>query len=100
MLALDVLLLVAAHLSAYLIRFEGQLTVTEWNNIKTVLPLLLIFKITVFVLFGLYRGMWRYTGLTDLLNILKATAATTFTAMGCVLLVNRFIGFSYAIYFF
>lgn len=94
----DMFFLVAAHLSAYLIRFEGQLTVWEWNNIKTILPLLLIFKITVFVLLGLYRGMWRYTGLTDLLNILKATLLTTFTAMGCILLINRFIGFSRAVF--
>jgi FlaA1/EpsC-like NDP-sugar epimerase len=97
-LAADIFFLAVAHLAAYLIRFEGQLTVTEWSNIKTVLPLLLLFKITVFLFFGLYRGMWRYTGLTDLLNILKASALTTFIAMGCLLLVNRFIGFSRAVF--
>jgi hypothetical protein len=37
-LAADIIFLAVAHLAAYLIRFEGQLTVTEWSNIKTVLP--------------------------------------------------------------
>jgi FlaA1/EpsC-like NDP-sugar epimerase len=97
-LSADLLFLIVAHFSAYLIRFEGQLALNEWSNIKTVIPLLLPFKITVFMFFGLYRGMWRYTGITDLLNILKASVLTTFVAMGCVLLVNRFIGFSRAVF--
>ncbi|MEN8134153.1 MAG: nucleoside-diphosphate sugar epimerase/dehydratase [Thermodesulfobacteriota bacterium] len=97
MLALDCLLLFAAHLLAYYIRFEGQIA-AQLQNIRTVLPWLLSFKIIVFYYSGLYRGMWRYTSLVDLVKILKATMLTTFIAMGCVLMINRFIGFSRAVF--
>ena len=84
----DIIILVAAHLIAYLIRFEGQPSLMEWNNIKAVLPALIPFKIGVFFFFGLYRSMWRYTGLIDLRNILKACLVTTFTAMGIILITT------------
>jgi FlaA1/EpsC-like NDP-sugar epimerase len=97
-LGLDVLLLISAHLLAYLIRFEGNLTPVEWANIRVVLPGLLAFKITTFLVFGLYRGMWRYTSLVDLLNILKACVFVSFVSMGTILLFNRFYGYSRAVF--
>jgi FlaA1/EpsC-like NDP-sugar epimerase len=96
-LALDCLLLLAAHLLAYYIRFEGNIA-AQLQNIRTVLPWLLSFKIVVFYFSGLYRGMWRYTSLVDLIKVLNATFVTTLGAMGCVLLVNRFIGYSRAVF--
>jgi FlaA1/EpsC-like NDP-sugar epimerase len=97
-LGLDLILLVAAHLLGYLIRFEGHPGPTEWANIRLVLPLLLPFKIVTFISFGLYRGMWRYTSMVDLLDILKACVFTFFVTMGVILLFNRFEGFSRAVY--
>ncbi len=97
-LFLDVLLLVGAHLFSYAIRFEGQFLQTYWSNILTVLPFLLGLKITIFSFFGLYRGMWRYTSLIDLLNILKACAVATFLALGSLLLINRFEGYSRSVF--
>jgi len=97
-LGLDLILLVAAHLLGYLIRFEGHPGPVEWANIRLVLPLLLPFKIVTFIFFGLYRGMWRYTSVVDLLNILKACVFTFFVTMGVILLFNRFEGFSRAVF--
>ncbi len=97
LLALDCLLLFAAHLLAYYIRFEGDIS-PQLQNIRAVLPWLLSFKIVVFYFSGLYRGMWRYTSLVDLIKVLNVTLVTTLGAMGCVLLINRFIGFSRAVF--
>ncbi|NTV12505.1 MAG: polysaccharide biosynthesis protein [Desulfobulbaceae bacterium] len=97
-LGLDVLLLLAAHLLAYLIRFEGSPGPMEWANIQVVLPVLIPFKIVTFLFFGLYRGMWRYTSLVDLLNILKACVFVSFVSMGAILLFNRFYGYSRAVF--
>ncbi|HSH12695.1 MAG TPA: polysaccharide biosynthesis protein, partial [Desulfurivibrionaceae bacterium] len=97
-LTLDLLLLVAAHLLAYLIRFEGNLSQVEWLNIRVVLPVIIPFKISVFVFFGLYRGMWRYTSLVDLINILKACVFVSLASMGAILLFNRFYGYSRAVF--
>ncbi|ADH86487.1 polysaccharide biosynthesis protein [Desulfurivibrio alkaliphilus] len=97
-LGADILLLVAAHLLAYGIRFDFEPGAREWANIKAVLPWLVPLKITVFAFFGLYRGMWRYTGVTDLLNILRANFVTGLVIMGGILLATRFEGFSRSVF--
>ncbi|OGQ98492.1 MAG: lipopolysaccharide biosynthesis protein [Deltaproteobacteria bacterium RIFOXYD12_FULL_55_16] len=97
-LGIDLLLLVAAHLLAYGIRFDGVIPPEQRANIFAVLGFLLPVKLVLFHLFGLYRGMWRYTSLTDLLNILKACAVAGFIILGGILLLNRFAGFSRAVF--
>ncbi|MHB1014755.1 MAG: polysaccharide biosynthesis protein [Desulfurivibrionaceae bacterium] len=98
-LAVDLLLLVAAHLLAYAIRFDGTVfSPGKLTKISIVLPLLLPLKLVLFFLFGVYRGMWRYTSLADLLNILKACVVAGFITLGGILLLNRFEGFSRSVF--
>lgn len=97
-LALDVALLVGAHLLAYNIRFEGGIPPFQWQNIRSVLPLFITLKIVIFYLFGLYRGMWRYTGITDLLNVFRASLLATVIAFGGLTVFNRFAGFSRSVF--
>jgi FlaA1/EpsC-like NDP-sugar epimerase len=94
----DLLLLVAAHLLAYVIRFDGAVPHEQRVNISVVLGFLLPVKLILFQLFGLYRGMWRYTSLADLLNILKACVVAGFITLGGILLLNRFEGFSRSVF--
>ncbi|NOX25900.1 MAG: polysaccharide biosynthesis protein [Deltaproteobacteria bacterium] len=96
-IVLDALLLSAAHIMAYWVRFDGHIA-SEWHNIRRVLPLYLPFKLIVFYLLGLYRGMWRYTGISDLLNIIKAVAVTTISAICFLVVLNRFAGFSRSVF--
>ena len=97
-LGVDLLLLVAAHLLAYLIRFDGVIPLEQRANIPAVLAFLLSVKLVLFHLFGVYRGMWRYTSLADLLNILKACVVAGFITLGGILLLNRFEGFSRSVF--
>jgi FlaA1/EpsC-like NDP-sugar epimerase len=96
--AADLTLLIAAHCFSYLIRFDGMIDQGQWGNFHAALLPLLGFKLLIFHFFGLYRGMWRYTSLTDLLNILKACVIASFVIMGILLLANRFEGFSRSIF--
>jgi FlaA1/EpsC-like NDP-sugar epimerase len=98
LLAADLTLLIAAHLLSYLIRFEGVIDGEQWGNFQSSLVPLLGLKLVIFYYFGLYRGLWRYTSLTDLLNILKACVIASFVIMGILLLVNRFEGFSRSVF--
>ncbi len=97
-LGIDLLLLVAAHLLAYVIRFDGTVPQNQWAHISTVLVFLLPIKLLLFYLFGVYRGMWRYTSLADLLNILKACVVAAFITLSGILLLNRFTGFSRSVF--
>lgn len=97
-LSADLLFLIGAHYVAYMVRFEGQLDPSQWDNIRTILPLLILIKLSIFYIFALYRGMWRYTGLTDLINVVKACALSSFVIVGIIAVVNRFEGFSRSVF--
>jgi len=98
MIGLDGLLLAVAHLSAYLIRFEGGIPPDHVGNFLTVLPVLIPAKLIVFHFFKLYRGIWRFTGLVDLLNIIKANLVSSASLVAAIFMINRFHGYSRSVF--
>ena len=58
---------------AYLIRFDFSISEQYINNLGKLLLVFIPIKVTIFYFFGLYGGMYRYTSIWDLINILKAT---------------------------
>jgi FlaA1/EpsC-like NDP-sugar epimerase len=62
------------------------------------LPYVLIAKFVCFYYFDLYRGMWRYTSVADLTNIIKAVSVSTLLIFCFFLLKYRFVGFSRSIF--
>ena len=67
----DALLFVLALVAAYLVRFEFKISAAEIRQIKMLLPYMITFKLLVFYFFGLYRGMWRYTSIGDILRLVR-----------------------------
>jgi FlaA1/EpsC-like NDP-sugar epimerase len=98
MLLLDAFLVVASYLLAYLLRFEGQIPIKEWKSLTDTLPYIVPFKLSVFMFFGLYKGMWRYTSLVDLFNILKGTIISSGIVMIAILFIYRFEGFPRSVF--
>ena len=72
MLAADAVLTVGCYYLAFLIRFEFALPHEFFHVFAMSWPWVLLVRLSGFALFGLYRGVWRYTSLTDLINLLKA----------------------------
>jgi FlaA1/EpsC-like NDP-sugar epimerase len=97
-ICVDILLLTLAHYLAYAVRFELAIPEFYRQQCIKLLPLLLLIKIPCFYLFGLYRGMWRYTGLHDVINILNASLFSSFLLITFLVFGNRFIGFSRSIF--
>ncbi|MBU1566212.1 MAG: polysaccharide biosynthesis protein [Proteobacteria bacterium] len=81
-----------------MVRFEGVI-VDQISQILFFFPVLIVTKIPVFYMFGLYRGMWRYTSIADLLNITKAVAVSSGLIIMSVLYLNRFTGLSRSVFF-
>ncbi|HUV76714.1 MAG TPA: nucleoside-diphosphate sugar epimerase/dehydratase [Desulfobacterales bacterium] len=98
-LGIDLLLLTASLFLAYLIRFDFDLPQQHSVLLYKMLPFVLIFKIISFYFFDLYRGMWRYTSIADLLNIIKASFVSTLCIV-CLILFShtRFIGFPRSVF--
>jgi FlaA1/EpsC-like NDP-sugar epimerase len=86
----DILLISLAFYLSCLLRFDFDIPRIHAAALWDVFPLVMLIKPVVFYYFDFYRGMWRYTSLTDLLNIFKATFSSSLIIMGSILFVNRF----------
>jgi FlaA1/EpsC-like NDP-sugar epimerase len=92
--AIDVGLVCASYVLAYIIRFEGDIPPEQLELLAHTLPGIVLLKIAIFGWIGLYRGMWRYTSIADLINIITATVISAGTIALALVLVRRFEGFS------
>ena len=72
---LDVALIALAYYGAFVLRWDGHLPEEQLQIFLRTLPLVIIIQMTVFLLGGLYRGLWRYIGIHDLLLIARAVVA-------------------------
>lgn len=98
MVALDGLLVFLSYITAYLLRFDMGIPAEEWMRVGQTLPFVIPMKIVIFFLFGLYRGMWRYTSLMDFLNVFKAAVASSLLAVLVIVLGYRFEGYARSVY--
>jgi len=94
----DFILICLTYVSANLLRYEGVLTTDSQDIIIKSLPLILIVKYIVFFKFGLYRGMWRYVSVLDLVNIFKAVFFASVASVALILFIWRFQGFSRTVF--
>ncbi|GAH66949.1 unnamed protein product, partial [marine sediment metagenome] len=62
--------------------------------IEKSLPLVLLIKLVTFLIFGLYKGEWRYIGMSDLIKILQATFLGSLISVVTLVFLFRFEGYS------
>jgi len=91
---LDLMVISFAYYLAFNLRFAFHLSDSLVTLFLTSLPLVVTATYTGFFLFGIYRGLWRYTGLEDLVRIAKAVVCGTVLSMAALILVSRFAGYS------
>ena len=97
-LAIDILLLTGSLYAAHLVRFDFILDDKTLQTFKKILPFILITKFVCFYFFDLYRGMWRYTSITDLINIIKASTIASLLIISFILFRTRFEGFARSVF--
>ncbi|HVO29862.1 MAG TPA: hypothetical protein VMV18_03965, partial [bacterium] len=96
--AIDFVLVCAAYAAAYLLRYEGSIPEQDLALIATTLPLLVVIKLTSFFVFGVYRGVWKYVGIRDAVNLGKAVVAGSVATVIVLLLAFRFEGMSRSVF--
>lgn len=97
-LSLDITFVILANFLAYCIRFEYMFEEIISMQFIGILPLLVMVKIPTFYAVGLYRGMWRYTSLRDLENILIGSLISSVIIVTILLYGNRFDGLSRSVF--
>ncbi len=86
----DVGLIVLANYLAFFLRYDGNIPQGErYVFEQTVLGLVAV-RGVAFALYGLNEGLWRYTSLWDLQNILKGVLVSTVAFIGWVYWVMGF----------
>lgn len=93
----DVILTVVAWYGAFLLRFNFSLPSNSVELFLRLLPLIIVIKVVTFYFFDLYRGMWRYTSIGDMFNIVKAISISSIILFFFIYLVQNFVGFARSI---
>lgn len=79
--AIDFFIVVTAPYLALLIRFEGVIEPHYFGLVAGLLPVAVLFRLGIFYLFGLYRRLWRYAGINELIVITGAVTVSTIVIM-------------------
>jgi len=95
----DSFIITLSLLGAYLLRFDFIIPRELVSNAYYFLVVLLFSKLSVNVVFNIYSGLWRYTSVTDLLNIIKASTFGTLLSAALTLLVLGFFAIPRSIFF-
>ncbi|NJD05933.1 MAG: polysaccharide biosynthesis protein, partial [Methylococcaceae bacterium] len=86
----DLAMVVLAWLGAYWLRFNlSEVPEPFWSAGLRLLPGVIVIQGVIFRLFGLYRGVWRFASIPDLLRIGKAVGLGMAVIAAAVFLFNR-----------
>lgn len=95
---MDSVLIALSLFLSYALRYNTLDLSVHLYQIFTVLPLLLVVRLVVFVSMGLYRGMWRFTGVRDLIRIIQAVTLGTVLSVALIFMASRLLEYPRSIF--
>ena len=95
---MDAALIGLAYYAAYILIFGAFEKSETWSLFIKSLPILIVFKLSAFLLVGVYRGIWRYTSVRDLLTFAKAVVLGSVFSVLALLLLYRFEFYSRTVF--
>jgi len=95
---LDLVLIILAYWSSYAIKFGPFSNSSQWQLFIRSIPIVLFVKMSTFLVMGVYRGLWKYTSIDDLIVFAKAVILSSIASVIIILFTFRFEGFSRAVF--
>ncbi len=86
-ICIDTLIISFALAAAFLIRFDGKLSPEYLSQLMVFMPVLVPLRLAANGICGVYRRLWRYTGLTEVVELALATVSVT-----TILMILRALG--------
>ncbi|HEV7487125.1 MAG TPA: hypothetical protein VGQ65_15715 [Thermoanaerobaculia bacterium] len=91
---LDVVLIALAYYFAYTLKFGPAKDSGDWQLFIKTLPIVVVVKLAMFLATGIYRGIWRYASLTNVIDFARATIVSSVATVLVIVFAFRFDGFS------
>ncbi|PYT04405.1 MAG: glycosyl transferase, partial [Acidobacteria bacterium] len=95
---LDVVLVILAYYFSYVLLLGSKLSPEVWRLFLSTIPVLIFVKMTALLVSGVYRGLWRYISVDNLIVYAKAVVAGSVASVLALLFAFRFEGFSRAVF--
>jgi UDP-GlcNAc:undecaprenyl-phosphate GlcNAc-1-phosphate transferase len=95
---LDIFLITVCYYGAYVFLYGSFETNGNWDLFVNSLPLLVVLKLFAFFWVGVYRGLWRYTSIGDLVVYAKGVVIGSILSVVAFLLLYRFENFSRTVF--
>jgi UDP-GlcNAc:undecaprenyl-phosphate GlcNAc-1-phosphate transferase len=95
---LDVGLVALSYYCAYLLKFGPLDGTPDWDLFLRTLPIVVCLKIVTFLGAGVYRGLWRYASIADVVDFARAVALSSVVALVAIVFAFRFDGFSRTVF--
>jgi len=84
----DLVLMMLAYYGAFLLRFGGAIPTEQLRFFERFAPLVLGIETVMFLAGGLYRGLWRYVGIEDVIVIVRCVLMAGMGSAAAVLLTQ------------
>jgi len=95
---LDAALIALAYYGSYVLIFGDFEASENWTLFVKSLPILIVLKLSAFLVVGVYRGIWRYTSIRDLVTFFKGVSLGSVLSILAILLLYRFQFFSRSVF--
>lgn len=95
---LDAVLITLSYYAAYVLIFGAFESGGQWDIFRKSLPLLIPLKLFALLAAGVYRGLWRYTSISDIVTFTKGVVFGSVLSVLVILLIWRFEGFSRTVF--
>ena len=93
LISIDLVVIVFSFFGAFLLRFDFTLPGDYSSFYLVWLPIFIVLKLSAFYFFGLYKVIWRFTSIWELLKIVKAVTFGSVTIILCLWFSSGFDGF-------
>ncbi|HEX8475853.1 MAG TPA: hypothetical protein VF666_17640 [Pyrinomonadaceae bacterium] len=95
---LDVALIILSYYGSYLLLFGPVTEIGARALFIRTVPVLVFIKMATFLVMGVYRGIWRYVSVDNLVVYAKAVLISSIASVLAVLFAFRFEGYSRAVF--
>lgn len=90
----DLAIVALAYYGAYLVRFDGHVIEEHYVPMLNSLPVVIVVQLGALLSLGLYRGLWRYTSMSDLVVQIRAVMGAWIASVLAAIFLFRFQGLS------